>query len=169
MLKRKTHRLILLLIDILLVSVALGLAYLIRRDFRIEEEYRVQYIHILPVVILVRIALFYLFKLYKGMLKYASINELIAIVTSSTIGTFIFAFLNLLLENFSRLGSMPLHPSGEYILRVPWGVVVIEWILTILLIGGGSSSPSDRNFQGTSGVFLSSVREMPVRRWPVSS
>ena len=31
---------------------------------------------------------------------------------------------------------MPLHPSGEYVLRVPWGVLVIEWILSILLIGG---------------------------------
>ena len=136
MLKRKVHRIILLLLDGLLVAVALGLAFLIRRDFHIETEYRLQYLCILPFVILVRIFLFFLFKLYKGMLRYASVSELIAIVFSTTIGSILFSFANLMLENFPRLGMMPLHPSGEYVLRIPWGVLVIEWGLVILLMGG---------------------------------
>jgi len=136
MLKRKVHRIILLLLDGLLVAVALGLAFLIRRDFRLEPEYRVQYICILPFFILVRIFLFFIFKLYKGMLRYASVSELIAIVFSATIGTILFSFANLMLENFHRLGMMPLHTSGEYVLRIPWGVLVIEWGLVILLTGG---------------------------------
>ncbi|MCX6998758.1 MAG: nucleoside-diphosphate sugar epimerase/dehydratase, partial [Candidatus Sumerlaeota bacterium] len=136
MLKRKVHRIILLLLDALFVSVALGLAYLIRRDFNIELEYRLQYVAILPFVLIVRIFLFFLFKLYKGMLRYASINELVAIVASSSIGTLIFIILNIFLENFHRLGPLPLHPGGQNVLRVPWGVIVIEWLLVILLIGG---------------------------------
>jgi len=136
MLKRKVHRIILLLLDGLLVAVALGLAFLIRRDFHLEPEYRVQYICILPFFILVRIFLFFIFKLYKGMLRYASVSELIAIVFSATIGTILFSFANLMLENFHRLGMMPLHTSGEYVLRIPWGVLVIEWGLVILLTGG---------------------------------
>ena len=136
MLKRKVHRIILLLLDGLLVAVALGLAFLIRRDFHLEPEYRVQYICILPFFILVRIFLFFIFNLYKGMLRYASVSELIAIVFSATIGTILFSFANLMLENFHRLGMMPLHTSGEYVLRIPWGVLVIEWGLVILLTGG---------------------------------
>lgn len=136
MLKAKVHRIILLFLDALLVAVALGLAYLIRRDFRIEPEYRQQYIYILPFVLLIRILLFFLFNLYKGMLRYASVSELVAIIASSTIGSIIFAFCNLLLENFSRLGNLPLHPAGEFVLRIPWGVVAMEWVLGILLIGG---------------------------------
>jgi FlaA1/EpsC-like NDP-sugar epimerase len=136
MLKAKVHRIILLLLDALVVAVALGLAYLIRRDFRIEPEYRIQYLHILPFVLFIRILLFFLFNLYKGMLRYASVNELVAIVASSTIGAVIFAFCNLILENFSRLGGLPIHPTGEFVLRVPWGVVSMEWVLTMLLIGG---------------------------------
>ena len=136
MLKRKFHRLILLLIDILLVSVALGMAYLLRHDFHVPEEYRTQYLCILPFIVGVRVFLFYLFKLYKGMMRYAGINELIAIVLSTTLGALIFSFVNMLLENFHRLGAMPVHPSGENILRIPWSVLVVEWLLTILLIGG---------------------------------
>ncbi len=136
MLKRKIHRVVLLLMDALLVAVALGLAYLVRRDFHIEPEYRIQYLCLLPFVLIVRILLFYLFRLYRGMLRYASINELIAIVASATIGTLIFIFVNLLLETFPRLGPLPLHSSGEHILRIPWGVVAMEWVLVMLLIGG---------------------------------
>jgi FlaA1/EpsC-like NDP-sugar epimerase len=136
MLKAKFHRIILLLLDALLVAVALGLAYLIRRDFRIEPEYRIQYMHILLFVLLIRILLFFLFNLYKGMLRYASVSELVAIIASTTIGSIIFAFCNILLENFSRLGNLPIHPAGDTVLRVPWGVVAMEWVLTMLFIGG---------------------------------
>ncbi len=140
MLKRKAHRLILLAIDALFIAVALGLAYLIRRDFRLEQEYRIQYIHILPFILFVRILFLYLFKLYRGMLRYASINELIAIVVSSTLGTLVFILANVILEIMPRLAFMPIHPSGASVLRVPWGVVIIEWLLVILMIGGGRFS-----------------------------
>jgi len=140
MLKRKVHRIILLLLDALFVAVALALAYLIRRDFHIEPEYRSQYLTILPLILLVRLTLFFLFKLYKGMLRYASINELIAIVASSTIGTLIFLIINIILENFTRLGPFPLHPTGQNVLRVPWGIIVIEWLLVMIMIGAGRFS-----------------------------
>ncbi|MBN1900500.1 polysaccharide biosynthesis protein [Candidatus Sumerlaeota bacterium] len=136
MLKSKIHRVILLLLDALLIAVALGMAYLIRRDFRIEPEYRLQYLHILPFVLFIRILLFFFFNLYKGMLRYASVSELVAIVASSIIGSVIFVFCNLILENFPRLGGLPIHPSGESVLRIPWGVVAMEGILSMLLIGG---------------------------------
>jgi hypothetical protein len=38
MLKRNVHRIILLILDALFVSVALALAYLLRRDFNLEPE-----------------------------------------------------------------------------------------------------------------------------------
>lgn len=129
-----------MLLDALFVAVALALAYLIRRDFHIEPEYRSQYLTILPLVLVVRLFLFFLFKLYKGMLRYASINELVAIVASSTIGTLIFLIINIVLENFSQLGPFPLHPAGQNVLRIPWGVIVIEWLLVMIMIGGGRFS-----------------------------
>ena len=151
MLKRNVHRIILLILDALFVSVALALAYLLRRDFNLEPEYRTQYIYILPVVLFIRLILFFLFKLYKGMLRYASISELIAIVSSSTVGTLIFFILNIILENLARFGPMPIHSNGEHVLRVPWGVVVNEWFLVILLIGGERFS---RRFILTFGFRL---------------
>lgn len=151
MLKRNVHRIILLILDALIVSVALALAYLLRRDFNLEPEYRTQYIYILPVVLVIRLALFFLFKLYKGMLRYASISELIAIVSSSTVGTFIFIILNIILENLHRFGPMPIHSNGEHVLRVPWGVLVNEWFLVIVLIGGERFS---RRFILTFGFRL---------------
>jgi len=136
MLKRNVHRIILLFLDALLVAVALGLAYSIPVDFHIEPEFRTQFLCILPFLLLLRIFLFFLFNLYKGMLRYASVNELVAIIASTTIGTVLIVFGNILLENFKHLGAMPMHPSGEHIFRIPWSVVIIEWILVIFLIGG---------------------------------
>jgi len=142
MFRGKIHRILLACVDAALVAAALGLAYMLRRDFEFAKVmpewpiYRIQYICIVPIVIIIRLCLFYFFKLYKGILRYASVNELTAIIASSTIGTIIFFIFNLVMEMLPRLGYMPLNETGEHVRRVPLGVVFGEWVLVILLIGG---------------------------------
>ena len=127
MLSYKVHRLVLLVIDALLVAVAFGFAYQLRFDFHVLPEYKPQFLNLVGFVVLLRLVLFGLFHLYKGMLRYASIHELRTIILSVTIGTAIVVLFNLLVEHLARLGPLPLNPAGTHVLRIPWSVVVMEW------------------------------------------
>ncbi len=136
MLSRKVHRIVLLAIDALLVAVAFGVAYQLRFDFHVLPEYKPQFLNLVGFVVALRLVLFGLFHLYKGILRYASIYELRAIIFSVTVGTVIVVLFNLLVEHLARLGPLPLNPSGTHVLRIPWSVVIMEWGLAIILIGG---------------------------------
>jgi FlaA1/EpsC-like NDP-sugar epimerase len=140
MLGRKIHRIVLVLIDALLVAVAFGVAYQLRFDFHVLPEYKPQFLHLVGFVVVLRLVVFGLFHLYRGILRYASIHELRAIIFSVSIGTIILILCNLLIEHVPRLGPLPLHDTGMHVLRIPWGVLVMEWGLSLILIGGGRLS-----------------------------
>ena len=137
--KVQWQRIGLMLMDAVLVALALFGGYMLRFDFYVKPADHRQYLLVLPVFIAVRLALFWLFKLYRGILRYAGTNELLAIFASAGLGTVILAALNILVIPFvPALRGLPEH--ANHLQQVPRSVVVAECLLTILFIGGARFS-----------------------------
>ena len=73
--------------DSLLLSASLYAANLVRFDFAMPSIFLLIFKKMLPYVLIVKIACFYFFDLYRGMWRYTSIADLINIIKASTIST----------------------------------------------------------------------------------
>ena len=97
-LKTQLRRVIWILMDLVLVNLAVFLAYVIRGalyfDVRMKalmmDEYSSQILYVLLVVSIVRIGAFFVFKLYKPVWRYASVSEFVSILKAVTLGTAVF-------------------------------------------------------------------------------
>ncbi len=107
--------------DLLCSAVAYWLSYLLRFNFVIPEQYFERYVESLPVLLLVRFVCFYVFRLYEGVWRYASMNDLLRILKAITIGSVIFALYILIRYQF---------------IGFPRSVLVIDWFVIITFLGG---------------------------------
>jgi len=80
---------IIVLTDIFIVILAYELAYLVRFDFSIGSEAS-KILHALPLLILIKIPVFYWFGLYRGMWRYTSIADLINIAKAVAVSSGLF-------------------------------------------------------------------------------
>jgi nucleoside-diphosphate-sugar epimerase len=121
------YRISWVLVDILLVNLATFLAYMIRGLLYSDnqwkslmlKEYADMFWLILIVVTFVRIGMFFIFKLYKPVWRYASVGEFINIVKAVTLGSVLFIVAMFISRQifYSR------------------GVVAIDWALNLIFIG----------------------------------
>ncbi len=119
--RRMKQRLImgsLVLLDSVIVLAVTFIALLVRFEGSLEEYYVRLLIDLLPMVLFMRILGFYGFRLYHRLWRYASINELVAIVSSVTFSTLILLAYTLLVS--------PTFPKSIHL---------IAWFLTIAFIG----------------------------------
>ncbi len=126
-LKTQLRRVIWILVDLVLVNLAVFLAYVIRGalyfDVRMKalmmQEYRSQILYVLLVVSIVRIGAFFVFKLYKPVWRYASVSEFLSILKAVALGTAVFIVVMYLSRQmfYSR------------------AVVAIDGALNLILIG----------------------------------
>ena len=86
-------RIKLFLLDSLLVCAASFAAYLLRFDGQIPPSYFELLLHDLPLLIALRLAALYFFKIYTVMWRYSSIADLIAIVKANTLSTTFFVVI----------------------------------------------------------------------------
>ncbi|MCX7719143.1 MAG: polysaccharide biosynthesis protein [Candidatus Sumerlaeaceae bacterium] len=124
----------LVLFDAVAVALALYAGYMLRFEFAVPAADAAQYLLVVPAFVAVRLVLFAVFNLYRGILRYASTTELQAIFFSTAAGSLLLAAANALV--------IPLIPAVEgapshlgHLQRVPWSVVCIESLLTLLLVG----------------------------------
>ncbi len=110
---------IVLLLDIALMCASFYLAHLIRFDFVQTDWISISFIQLLPYVLGCKIVCFYFFDLYKGMWRYTSLNDLIAIVKASVFASFLLIVLVLYKTRFEMISR---------------SVFVIDWCLTVLSI-----------------------------------
>ncbi|MGA7143379.1 MAG: nucleoside-diphosphate sugar epimerase/dehydratase [Desulfobacterales bacterium] len=111
-----------LLADILLLSISLFLAYLIRFDFHLPRQHSMLLYQLLPFVLIIKISCFYFFDLYRGMWRYTSISDLLNIIKASCVSSLVIVCL--ILFSHSRF------------IGFPRSVFIIDWCFTILLISG---------------------------------
>lgn len=94
---RNPHFYLMLLGDGLLFAVALALAYLFRFEFSLDAFYIDQLERMLLIIVPLKLAVFFLFDLYKGMWRYTSTRDFWRLLQASVIATllilaFIFIF-----------------------------------------------------------------------------
>lgn len=111
--------LILAAIDFFIVVTAPYLALLIRFEGVIEPHYFGLVAGLLPVAVLFRLGIFYLFGLYRRLWRYAGINELIVITGAVTVSTIVIMAHGYL--------------TG---VALPRSVQILAWFINIMLIGG---------------------------------
>ncbi len=107
--------------DLLCSAVAYWLSYLLRFNFVIPEQYFERFVESLPVLLLVRFVCFYVFRLYEGVWRYASMNDLLRILKAITMGSIIFTVYILVRYQF---------------IGFPRSVLVIDWFVIITFLGG---------------------------------
>lgn len=110
----------LLPIDMVLVGLAYFFAYLLRFDWHIPPDDKRIFALSLPIVMLTRITIFFILRIYKNIWKYVGISDVFLIVKACTFSSVISVVLIFFLgiRVFSR------------------SVFLIDWILVMLFVGG---------------------------------
>jgi FlaA1/EpsC-like NDP-sugar epimerase len=130
------QRILLLVADGLLCLMALHMAYLLRHDFELSTLYHNQFLLAATIAIPLQLLVFWQFDLYRGILRYAGLRELLAIVLAVIVTSFIFLLLNGILPTLGTAPSwLPSLEKGRAE-RVSLNILVTSSLLTIMLTGG---------------------------------
>ena len=123
----------LLVIDLVCVGLAFVLAFGLRLDVpeRAFPTYLARYAWLLLPLLAVRIGINLRFNLYQRLWRYASVEEMQAIVLSTSVGSMLFGIVVL---GLSYTG--PDAPAYGF----PRSIVGIEWLLSMALFGGSRFS-----------------------------
>ena len=107
-------------IDLILICLSYFLAYALRFDLAIPQSELKVFTLTLPIVLIIRIFIFYLFGIYKNIWKYAGINDLLTIIKAcsltSVISVVFIFFLGI--NETSR------------------SIFLIDWIIIMILMSG---------------------------------
>jgi FlaA1/EpsC-like NDP-sugar epimerase len=119
---RYKNRIILLIVDIVLVNLAIILALFVRFEGHVNDQF-LQYFSVyrenILIITAIKIVVFYYFKLYSSIWRYASINEMIKIVVASIAANAIMISALILKQDF-----------------LPRSVYVIATMFDMMFIGG---------------------------------
>lgn len=106
--------------DIVMASLCLGLAMLIRVGDLTFSHYAPVVAYGTPVFVIIAAASFRAVGMYRGVWRYASIADLMAIAKAVTLAILVFVFAAMLVNRFEAM---------------PRSVPVIQWLLLIFLLG----------------------------------
>lgn len=116
----RRRRLLVLLLDVALFATAYAGAYAVRMDVMPYPTAWSAFERTVVTLLLVKAAVFVLAGSYRGLVMYATIPDLVAIVRTST------------LASAAVFGALTVLPAHQPFSR---GVLAIDWILTIALLG----------------------------------
>lgn len=115
-----------LIIDILMLSLTPILALALRINLPFKPEYTVALLYLTIISVIIKIIVFYGFKLYSRYWRYASIDELVAIGTSVFISTVLITGI------FFILHELKVFVATGF----PRSVTLIDGLLTLMFVGG---------------------------------
>jgi FlaA1/EpsC-like NDP-sugar epimerase len=107
--------------DIVIVTLSLFLAYLLRFEFHVDSEYLSQYVALVPFAVGIKLSFFFVFGLYRGMWRYTSTGDFWRLVQATI---------------FSQLALIAFVAYISHFSGYPRSVFIIDAILTILGTGG---------------------------------
>ncbi|MBI2524613.1 MAG: polysaccharide biosynthesis protein [Candidatus Rokubacteria bacterium] len=107
-------------INIGLSATAYVLAFLLRFDLAVDRVPWRLVFETLPLLLAIRVAVFFWFRLNGGMWRYVAMRDVLDIVKGVSAGSVLFA------------GAVVLSVAGD----VPLSVVAIDWPLCLVLVGG---------------------------------
>ena len=112
---------VILFLDVIAICFSYYVAHLVRYDFNINVAQQIAIVKILPMIIMVKIACFILFNLYKGMWRFTSMRDALNIFLASVVSSCFIVGVLLLYNRFSGFSR---------------SVFVIDLCFTILAIAG---------------------------------
>ena len=118
-----------LVTDAVIMAVALGLAYAMRFEGFPPRLYFKQFMLIVPYMIILRLVIFWLFGVYRLVWRYISLSDLPRILLATATGSAITMVARFLARPLFALIGVKL---GPVIATVPYGVLAVELVLTIL-------------------------------------
>jgi FlaA1/EpsC-like NDP-sugar epimerase/UDP-N-acetylmuramyl pentapeptide phosphotransferase/UDP-N-acetylglucosamine-1-phosphate transferase len=117
----KYRRMIIVLSQAILLAATYCLSFLLRLDFSFSEPFRRSFFVTLPLVLAIKLAVFYYFRLFSGWWRYVGMSDLLDIVKAAA-------------------ASAPLVFGAVYwthgLLNYPRSIFVVDPILTVLVVGG---------------------------------
>jgi len=116
--RRKIITIALMFVDAAIVAIASCLAILTHFDGVAEAKFVGVLIDYLPIIIVVRLAIYYCFGLYNRLWRYASISELLAIIAAVTVSS----------------GILTLYMMAMN-MGIPKSIHILSWFFNIILIG----------------------------------
>ncbi|MGD0751794.1 MAG: nucleoside-diphosphate sugar epimerase/dehydratase [Anaerolineales bacterium] len=117
-----------LLADIIITVIAITAAFALRLAGDTVTDYIGSLYWMILISLLIKPAIYYFFGLYRRLWAYASINELTLISAAVTVASAVFSAVMLILF-ISRL-------NGARILNFPRTILAIDWLLSLVGIGG---------------------------------
>ena len=107
--------------DLLIVAFSLYLAFLLRYDSLFGTAQYNLFVKIILPIIVIKIISFYVFRLYKGMWRYASIKDLLNVIKASVLSSLLITTYILAVYRFDGFSR---------------SVIINDSLITILLIAG---------------------------------
>jgi len=121
MMNNRLKQIIVLLSDAVLISCSIFLSFSLRYGTLIIDPQMYHILVILPFVILVRLVVFALSGLYHGMWRFVGARDLLSIIRAVTLSSLVYVSLLYLVQEVSVY---------------PRSVFIIDWFVTLILIGG---------------------------------
>jgi len=126
--RSRIPNLIFLLADIIITLIAITAAFALRLAGDTVTDYIGSLYWMILISLLIKPAIYYFFGLYRRLWAYASINELTLISAAVTVASAVFSAVMLILF-ISRI-------NGARILNFPRTILAIDWLLSLVGIGG---------------------------------
>ncbi len=121
--KQNTPRWLILLIDMLLCTMSIILAYLLRFNFRIPSNELVQMPVSIVIVLTVRLVSFLIARTYAGIVRYTNTRDTLRIVVALGTGSFAFTLLNLAWYYWVNQRFL-----------IPFSIIVIDFISSAFIL-----------------------------------
>jgi FlaA1/EpsC-like NDP-sugar epimerase len=132
-------------LDVALVLAAHYLAYMTRFEGVIPDEHFTRMSGLLPIIALIKPALWYFFNLYRGMWRYTSLPDVYNVLKASTAATLFLVLFLALTQNFSGYSR---------------SVFLLDWLYTCLFAAG--LRISIRSFYGLGLIRLPAFIPVPA-------
>ncbi|KUK46538.1 MAG: Putative polysaccharide biosynthesis protein [Anaerolinea thermophila] len=114
-----------LLTDLLLIPISVLASYILRLEFfEVFDNYVYSLLWMTGLALVIKPIVYYLFGLYRRMWAYASVPELKLIILAVTTASIVLAIPMLFILN------------GNVFYAFPRSVLIIDWVISILLVGG---------------------------------
>jgi len=115
------RKILVVFMDMALIAISFFLAFYLRFDGHVPPAHMAGYYTWMPALVGIRLGFFLFFDLYGGMWRYASINDLLAIIKAAGSGSMVFVLVIVFFHG---------------LVGFPRSVFITEFIFTIVFIGG---------------------------------
>jgi len=117
----KYRKIVIILSQIALLTLAYYFSFLLRFDFQLREPYQAVFLQTLPIVLGIKLLAFFYFQLFRGWWRYVGMSDLLDIIKA--------AFSSSVL-------LCGVIYSTRSLIGYPRSVFIIDALLTVLVIGG---------------------------------